>query len=147
MRLTLLALTLAGCCFDPSKPAAKPVEVTAPAPAPKPPEPTPLEKALSEMTPEDDAKRVALVDESKSNGWIRTVDWDRREVVVGLGFGELDFKLKEAVAWNIVLVGLRKEGAKKGTFLGANYDLDLLDPKTNKLVGSYSTLWGKLKLE
>ncbi len=99
------------------------------------------------MTAEDDAKREALIVGAQKSGWLGEVNWERQEAVVGPKFGTLEFKMKQAVAWNVVLVGLRRNGAKKGTFLGANYDLDLLDPKTNKLVGTYSTLWGKLTLE
>lgn len=113
----------------------------------KAPEPTPLETALAAMTPEEDAKREALIEDAQKSGWLGEVDWQRHAVFVGPGFADLDFKMKEAVAWNVVLVAMRREGLKKGSFLGANYDLKLLDQKTGKKLGTYSTLWGKLTME
>lgn len=124
--------------------AAAPAQQEAPRP---PPKPTPLETSLAAMTPEEDAEREKLVVMAQKSGWLGEVNWALHRAVVGPGFKDLDFKMKEGVAWSVVLVGLRREGAKKGTFLGANYNLELLDPKTNKRLGTYSTLWGKLTME
>lgn len=129
------------------KPPPAPASTTQAVVPRPPPKPTPLEASLAAMTPEEDAEREKLVVMAQKSAWLGEVDWELHQAVVGPGFNGLDFKMKEAVAWSVVLVGLRREGAKKGTFLGANYDLQLLDPKTNKRIGTYSTLWGKLTME
>jgi hypothetical protein len=136
MRAALVAALLcSGCCCDPSSsPAPAP-----PVPAAKP-EPTPGEKALAAITPADDAKRAALLAEGVQNGWIGEIDYPHQRMVVGRNFGALDFKMKNAVVWAVVLDGMRKKGQP-------SFDLELRDPMTNKVIGNYSCLWWKLTLE
>ena len=136
----VVVMALASCCCD--GPQRQAPARTAPVPAP-----TELEMALAAVTPEQDAERAALIAQAQKNGWLGEVDWVRRSAVVGPAFSNLDFKVKQAVAWNVALTMMRIEGADAGTFLGASCELRLLDPKTNRRVGVYSTALGRLSME
>lgn len=110
-----------------------------PTPPPVKAEPTREEKLLAAMTPEDDAKREELIADGQKSGWLGAIDYDHHSVIVGPGFADLDFKMKEAVIWAVVLNGMRKT-------MKPQFDLSLVDPKTNKTVGTY-TLSGRLQLQ
>lgn len=52
----------------------------------------------------------------------------------------MDFEVKQAVAWAIVLTGMRKAADPE-------YLLTLIDQKTGKRVGRYSTAFMKLEMD
>jgi hypothetical protein len=126
-------------CGDAPKP---PPAVVAPTPTPTPVvrEKTPGELALAKITPAEDTEREALIASSQKSGLFGEIDYRRHEVFVGAQFYALDFKVKQAVIWSIVLTGMRKTNTP-------SFDLDLLDIKSGKKVGRYSCLWWKLEME
>lgn len=132
--LAVVLAALSGCCFDP-KPSTPPPPQAIP-----PPKPSPMAEALAKMTLEDEAQRVALLEQSIANGWLKEMKWERHTLVVGAGFADLDFDVKQAAAWNVALLGMRRDKVDY-------YELRLVDPKTNKRVGWYSTSLGRLTLE
>lgn len=129
--LLLAAVLVIGCKKPPSPPPPPPP------PAPKA-EPSQEERALAAITPEDDAKRETLIADGQKSGWLGAIDYSARTIAVGPGFGALDFKMKEAVIWAVVLNGMRKT-------MDPRFEMTLVDPKTNKTVGTYTTT-GRLQL-
>lgn len=126
-----LSLLLSACCYDPQP------EVSPPVPPAAAPTLDPLQVAVEQ---EDLAKHQAGVDEARKFGWVGDLNVERQEIVAGPGFAALDFKVKEAIIFHAVIVIAK---TKKTT----NVHLDVLDPKTNKPLGTYDLARARLTME
>jgi hypothetical protein len=120
VRIALLA-TLALPARDRKREALPPPSVVA--------QPTAEEKLLASMTPEDDAKREALIADGHKSSCVGAIDYEHG-TVIGPGFADLEFKMKEAVAW---AVALGPRSARLRTTLNPRFEVTLVDPKTNHI--------------
>lgn len=119
MRPLILALTLAGCCFDASKD---------PAPVAPPPKPT------------LDARAEAAVSLAVKNGWLTAVNYEQDfatgSATVSTTWGSLSFETRQAVAASVAAAGMRRKDK-------ATFTVNLVDAN-GRGVGIYSTVLGKL---
>jgi hypothetical protein len=90
---------------------------------------------LAGDTSEAAAERAALIEQSQASGLLGKIDWEHRTLSVGALFYAADYEVKKAIAQTVVVEGMHRLGK-------ADFDLAIVDRKSGKLVGAFSsTAW------